>query len=59
MCNTGADAVPFPNQLVCSVTGDGAHAYPINRQPMDLFQSKEINYHYIDVKVNQEKWWRS
>jgi len=31
--------------------GGGAHAYPIERQPSDLFQSKEINYHYIDVKV--------
>lgn len=31
--------------------GGGAHAYPIERKPTDLFQSKEINYHYIDVKV--------
>jgi len=31
--------------------GGGAHAYPIERQPTDLFQSREINYHYIDVKV--------
>ncbi len=32
--------------------GGGAHAYPIERKPADLFQSKEINYHYIDVKVD-------
>ena len=35
--------------------GGGAHAYPITRQPTDLFQSKEINYHYIDVKVEPGK----
>jgi Icc-related predicted phosphoesterase len=35
--------------------GGGAHAYPIERQPTDLFQSNEINYHYIDVKVEQGK----
>jgi Icc-related predicted phosphoesterase len=35
--------------------GGGAHAYPIERQPTDLFQSKEINYHYIDVKVEPGK----
>ena len=35
--------------------GGGAHAYPIERQPADLFQSKEINYHYIDVKVDLGK----
>jgi acid phosphatase type 7 len=27
--------------------GGGAHAYPIERDPKDLFQSKEINYHYL------------
>ena len=31
--------------------GGGAHAYPIERRPTDLFQSAEINYHYIDIKV--------
>lgn len=31
--------------------GGGAHAYPIERKPTDLFQSREINYHYVDVKV--------
>ncbi len=35
--------------------GGGAHAYPIERQPTDLFQSKEINYHYIDVMVEAGK----
>lgn len=35
--------------------GGGAHAYPIERRPTDLFQSKEINYHYIDVKVEPGK----
>jgi len=35
--------------------GGGAHAYPIERQPADLFQSSEINYHYIDVKVKPGK----
>jgi len=35
--------------------GGGAHAYPIERKPTDLFQSKEINYHYIDVMVEAEK----
>lgn len=33
--------------------GGGAHAYPIERRPTDLFQSKEINYHYVDVKVKR------
>jgi Icc-related predicted phosphoesterase len=35
--------------------GGGAHAYPIERQATDLFRSKEINYHYIDVKVKSKK----
>jgi acid phosphatase type 7 len=35
--------------------GGGAHAYPIERKPEDLFQSKEINYHYIDVTVQGGK----
>jgi Icc-related predicted phosphoesterase len=35
--------------------GGGAHAYPIERKPDDLFQSNEINYHYIDIKVEPEK----
>lgn len=35
--------------------GGGAHAYPIDRRPEDLFQSTEINYHFIDVNVEQRK----
>jgi hypothetical protein len=38
------------------VTGGGAaHAYPIDRAPSDLYQSKEINYHYLLVEVDHEK----
>jgi Icc-related predicted phosphoesterase len=35
--------------------GGGAHAYPIERRPTDLFQSMQINYHYIDIKVQPGK----
>ena len=35
--------------------GGGAHAYPIERQPEDPYQSKEVNYHYIDVTVEGGK----
>lgn len=35
--------------------GGGAHAYPIERRPSDLFQSRQINYHYIDVQVGPGK----
>ena len=36
------------------VTGGGAaHAYPIERAPDDPFQSKEVNYHYLLVEVDQ------
>lgn len=35
--------------------GGGAHAYPIERRPDDPYQSKEINYHYIDVTVHGGK----
>lgn len=31
--------------------GGGAHAYPIMRKPADLYQSNEINYHYLNVNV--------
>jgi Icc-related predicted phosphoesterase len=31
--------------------GGGAHAYPIERAPDDLFQSTEINYHYLSAEV--------
>jgi hypothetical protein len=32
--------------------GGGAHAYPIERTPGDLFQSKEVNYHYLLGEVD-------
>jgi acid phosphatase type 7 len=32
--------------------GAGAHAYPIERAKDDPFQSKEVNYHYVDVEVD-------
>jgi Icc-related predicted phosphoesterase len=35
--------------------GGGAHAYPIGRAPDDPFQSKEINYHYLLVEVDQKR----
>ncbi len=35
--------------------GGGAHAYPIHRAPNDLFQSREINYHYLLVEVAKEQ----
>ncbi len=35
--------------------GGGAHAYPIERKPEDLFQSKEINYHYLLVEVDHRQ----
>ena len=33
--------------------GGGAHAYPIERAPEDLFQSKRVNYHFLQVRVEQ------
>jgi Icc-related predicted phosphoesterase len=33
--------------------GAGAHAYPIERAPDDPFQSKEVNYHYLQVEVDR------
>jgi 3',5'-cyclic AMP phosphodiesterase CpdA len=33
--------------------GAGAHAYPIERAPGDPFQSKEVNYHYLQVDVDR------
>lgn len=33
--------------------GAGAHAYPITRAPEDPFQSRDVNYHYLLVEVNQ------
>jgi len=35
--------------------GGGAHAYPIERAPGDLFQSREINYHYLLVEVEGQQ----
>jgi Icc-related predicted phosphoesterase len=32
--------------------GAGAHAYPIERAADDPFQSKEVNYHYLQVEVD-------
>ncbi|HVI07886.1 MAG TPA: metallophosphoesterase [Candidatus Binatia bacterium] len=34
--------------------GAGAHAYPIERAKDDPFQSKEINYHYLQVEVDHD-----
>lgn len=34
--------------------GAGAHAYPIERAKDDLFQSKEVNYHYLQVEDHQD-----
>jgi acid phosphatase type 7 len=33
--------------------GAGAHAYPIQRAKDDPFQSKEVNYHYVQVDVDR------
>ena len=35
--------------------GAGAHAYPIERAKDDPFQSKEINYHYLQVEDDHDK----
>ena len=35
--------------------GGGAHAYPIERKKDDPFQSKEVNYHYLLVKVDHQQ----
>jgi|SRR5271165_1736876 len=35
--------------------GAGAHAYPIERAAEDPFQSKEVNYHYLQVEVDRSK----
>ena len=37
------------------IGGGGAHAYPITRAADDLFQSKEVNYHYLLVEVQPGK----
>ena len=35
--------------------GGGAHPYLIERAPNDLFQSKEVNYHYLAVEVDRKQ----
>jgi acid phosphatase type 7 len=35
--------------------GGAAHAYPIDRAPDDPYQSKEINYHYLLIEVDQQQ----
>lgn len=35
--------------------GGAAHAYPVERAPSDPFQSKEVNYHYLLVQVDQKQ----
>ena len=35
--------------------GGAAHAYPIERAPGDLFQSKQVNYHYLLVEVDHQQ----
>ncbi len=35
--------------------GGGAHPYPIERKPADLFQGTEVNYHYLDARVEPGK----
>jgi acid phosphatase type 7 len=35
--------------------GGAAHAYPIERAADDPFQSKEVNYHYLLVEVDQRQ----
>jgi Icc-related predicted phosphoesterase len=44
------------NGVTYFVSGGGAaHAYPIERAPDDPFQSKEINYHYLLVDVDNQQ----
>lgn len=35
--------------------GGGAHPYPMQRTPDDLFQRKEVNYHYLTVHVDRKQ----
>lgn len=35
--------------------GGAAHAYPIERNAGDPFQSKEVNYHYLMVEVDHQQ----
>jgi len=34
--------------------GGGAHAYPVERNPSDPFQSNTVNYHYLLAEVSQQ-----
>jgi acid phosphatase type 7 len=44
------------NGVMYFVTGGGgAHAYPIERAPDDLFQDKNVNYHYLLAEVDRGK----
>src|SRR5215469_9124203 len=35
--------------------GGGAHAYPIERAPDDLFRDKNVNYHYLLAEVDRNR----
>jgi len=35
--------------------GGAAHAYPIERKSDDLFQSKDVNYHYLLINVDRQQ----
>jgi hypothetical protein len=35
--------------------GAGAHAYPVECAKDDPFQSKEVNYHYLQVEVESRQ----
>jgi acid phosphatase type 7 len=35
--------------------GGGAHAYPVRRAPVDPYQSKDVNYHYLLLEVDQRQ----
>ncbi len=35
--------------------GGGAHAYPVRRAPEDPYQSKEVNYHYLLLEMDQRQ----
>ena len=35
--------------------GGGAHAYPVRRAPGDPYQSKDVNYHYLLLEVDQRQ----
>jgi Icc-related predicted phosphoesterase len=44
------------NGITYFVTGGGgAHAYPINRKPADLYKDTGINYHYLLVALDKNQ----